>query len=172
MPLLTAGVIGPALRLFLIAWLCPVCEDTVLSRLRLLLGASVGGGRLHFSPSSEKKEEHSLLLLYLLALLCSVVCQLLSFSRHVCLRALGLHVSVFLRIGVWACCALDMCILLWCFQLLLFPVFGCFVAVFRACGCVLQGFFFTPSLFVCFFTFFLVFTMILNNGGGETSTRQ
>ena len=75
---------------------------------------------------------------------------------------------------------LDMCILLWCFQLLFFPVFGCFVAVFcmralflsfslslcewasvlllgavvvfRACGCV---YFF--SLQVCLYVFHFFF---------------
>ena len=49
------GLLGLSCGCFLIAWLCPVCEDTVLLRLHLLLGASVGGGRFPFFPPSEKR---------------------------------------------------------------------------------------------------------------------
>ena len=38
------GLLGLSCGCFLNAWLCPVCEDIILSRLRLLLGGSVGGG--------------------------------------------------------------------------------------------------------------------------------
>ena len=114
------GLLGLSCGCFLFAWLCPVCEDTVLLRL-LLLCAPVsavddcrGLGLADSFFSLYRKKGEALALASIFACIAcylyspygryrySVACQLLSFSRHICLRALGLHVSVFLRIGVWA----------------------------------------------------------------------
>ena len=101
----------------MIAWLCPVCEDAIFSRLRLLLGASVGGGRLQglglvdlsFFPPSEKKEKHSLFCMRALFLSFSLsLCEwasVLLLGAVVVFRACGC-VSFFFTPSLFVCFSL------------------------------------------------------------------